>query len=65
MKKFFGWLFLTDGYMASLSDEQVTIRALGRRKAYVYEAQKRAVEAELGALFASVEESILSAFRSL
>lgn len=44
MKKFFGWLFLTDKYLATLTDEEVALRALGRRGFYKWEKQKREIE---------------------
>lgn len=41
MKRFFGWLFLTDVYMATLTDEQVALRALGGARFKVYEQARR------------------------
>ena len=43
MKRFFGWLFLTQNYMDTLSDEQVAVRALGKRRAYEFEKNRRAL----------------------
>jgi hypothetical protein len=47
MKKFFSWLFLTDAYLATLSDEQIAVRALGKRRAYEWERSSRAFEANM------------------
>lgn len=44
IERFFGWLFATEAYMATLTDEQIAIRALGRRKAYQYEQSRRQIE---------------------
>lgn len=41
MKKFFGWLFLTQNYLATLSDEELAKRALGSRLSYAIEQDKR------------------------
>lgn len=40
IKKFFGWLFLTRAYMATLSDEEIGRRALGREGWRKYSLRK-------------------------
>lgn len=41
VKRFFGWLFLTDAYLATLTDEQIAVRAMGKRWAYEREQSAR------------------------
>jgi hypothetical protein len=45
MKKFFGWLFMTDAYLASLTDEELLIRACSsKREAYARGYTARRIE---------------------
>lgn len=60
MKNFFGWLFLTEKYLDTLTDEQVAIRALGRRGYYKWEKQKREIEARIRASDAALHALVAS-----
>lgn len=45
MKRFFGWLFMTQGYLDTLTDEELLIRACSsKREAYVWGWRAREIE---------------------
>jgi hypothetical protein len=56
IKKFFGWAFCTEAYMATLSDEQIAIRALGRKGYRKASAQLEEEKRKLDALLARLRE---------
>ena len=47
IRRFFGWLFVTDCHLATLSDDAVLDRALGKRRAELYRLRDRLASIEI------------------
>lgn len=56
IKRFFGWVFLTDAYLDTLSDEQIAVRAMGyrARSGYVFENKVRGIAGTIRRLMGAV-----------